>query len=503
MIELTEITATAQELNQIDIAGKIEQNDLIPISAEHRHGKASDLFGMWVGSNVNYVVMVTGTLLITLGLGLWESFAAILIGNILGCFIHGVLSLTGPRSGTSGIMISRTSFGQGGAFLPVIINTIMVFGWFLTNTVVATLGLEQVFTMLGAPDSIASKIIALLIVVIAEIILAMYGHATILKFEKIIAIVLAAVFFVFLLFLLPNMNWNYVGTGSKTAGSFGNWLLGLAAIIAYAVSWANFAGDYSRYLPAKTDRKKVVLFAGVGLGLPLILIESVGILFGVVLENVCHSISASPVDQIKNIMPTWFTFIFMLFVVIGCLATNVPNGYTTELSILALRVPIKRIKSVLFLTIGVLIMSIVCLVFGQFYSWFSGFLSADAFWTCPWMAVVVVDYLMRKGNYNSIELLKWKTGEYWYKNGILWAGVFSFIVGIGCAMLFMNSALFVSPLSALMLGGGDISDFVGFLVAGVVFYLLAHKNSSYARARAMDDSIFPRDDSSMEAALRG
>lgn len=499
---MTETTSTTAAAGKIDVAGRIEQNDLIPISLAHRHGKASDLFGMWMGSNINYVVMVTGTLLITLGLGLWESIAAVVIGNILGGIIQGVLSLTGPRSGTSGIMISRTSYGQAGAYLPVIINTVMVFGWFLVNTVVATLGLDQIFVMLGMKDILTTKFIALIIVVVCEILLSLYGHATILRFEKIIAFVLAIVFFVFLLFLLPNMNWSYIGTGTKTATGFGNWLLGLAAIIAYGVSWANFASDYSRYLPSNTKPKKVVFFAGMGLGIPLAVIEAVGVLFGVVLQTVLHKISSDPVNQISGIMPNWFTFIFMIAVVVGCLATNVPNGYTTELSILALRIPIKRVKSVLYLAIAVSVMSVFCLIFGEFYSWFSGFLSADAFWTCPWMAVVIVDYMMRKGNYNAIDLLKWKSGAYWYKNGVFWAGICGFLIGIASAFLFMSSTLFVSPLSGLLLGGGDISDFVGFFVSGLVFYLLARHNPTYAHARAMKDSVFPLDDSNMEAALR-
>lgn len=498
---MADVKGNQTAVKAIDVAGKVERNDLIPITNEHRHGKPEDLFGMWLGSNINYVVMITGTCLISYGLGFWQAIAAILIGNILGALGQGLLSLTGPRSGSSGIMISRTSFGQLGAFLPTVVNTIMVFGWFMVNTVVATLGLEQIFLKLGAKDSLTLQIITLLIIIAGEVVLALYGHATILKVEKWLSYVLGIVFFVFFLFLLPKMNWHYAGAipGGSSAG--GTWLLGLSAIIAYGVSWANFASDYSRYLPANASRKKIIFSAGLGQFLSLALVEFIGVMFGVIAKLSLGGIAASPVDQVGKIVPTWFFFIFMLIVVIGCMATNVPNGYTTELSLLALRIPFNRLKSVAVLAVGGISMGIVFLVFGSFYTLFQNFLSWDAFWTCPWMAVIIVDFYLRKGNYNTIDLIKWKSGEYWYKSGLLWQGVFSFLIGIAGAFLFMNTALFVSPLSAKVLGGGDISDFVGFAVAAVAFYFTAKGNPTYSISRNMKSSVFPKDDSSLEAAL--
>lgn len=477
--------------NEIDEFGKIEKNDLIPVKAKYRHGSPKDLFSMWIGSNTNYVVMMTGTLLISLGLGFWSAVSVLLVGNILGGIILGVMSLTGPRTGSSGIVTSRTSFGQLGAFLPIAVNTIMVFGWFLVNTVVATLGLAQIFVKLGAPDNYLIKYISLAIVVTGEIILALYGHATILKFEKWLAYILAAVFFIFFIFLLPKMNWSFAGQLVKDSGattSLGTWLLGLASIIAYGVSWANFASDYSRYLPENSNKKHIVLFAGLGQFLSLTLVEFIGVMFGIIAKSTLGSISDNPVSQVQNLVPSWFFFIFMLIVVIGCMATNIPNGYTAQLSILALRIPITRIKSTFVICIAVLIMSVVSINFGQFYAMFQNFLNYDAFWTCPWMGVVIVDFVLRKGNYSAFDLMKWgKGGKYWYKNGILWPGIIAFILGIAGSFLFMNSGLYAGPISTKFLGGGDISDFVGFGIGCIVFYLLVRNSSVYELSQNVNE----------------
>lgn len=476
--------------NEIDKFGKIENNDLIPIAAKHRHGDPKDLFTMWIGSNTNYVVMITGTLLISLGLGFWNAVLILLIGNILGGIILGVMSLTGPRTGSSGIVTSRTSFGQLGAFVPIVINTIMVFGWFLVNTVIATLGLAQIFVKLGMLDNYTIKYISLVIVVGGEIILALYGHATILKFEKWLSYILGAAFLIFFVFLIPKMNWSFTAEVVKNSSttSLGIWLLGLAAIIAYGVSWANFASDYSRYLPANSNKKRIVLFAGLGQFLSLTLVEFIGVMFGIIAKCSLGGISDNPVSQVQSLVPGWFFYIFMLVVVIGCMATNVPNGYTAQLSILALRIPITRIKSTIVICIAVLIMGVVSINFGQFYSLFQNFLSYDAFWTCPWMGIIIVDFILRKGNYSSEDLMKWgEDGKYWYRNGILWSGIIAFVVGIASSFLFMNSGLYAGPISTQFLGGGDLSDFIGFIVGSVVFYLLARNSNIYETSQNIDE----------------
>lgn len=107
--------------SEIDQVGQIEKNDLIPIALKHRHGHPRDLFAMWIGSNVNYVVMLTGSLLIGLQLGFWQAIWAVVIGNLLGCTVLGLSSITGPRTCASGILTSRTSFGQLGAYLPLLL----------------------------------------------------------------------------------------------------------------------------------------------------------------------------------------------------------------------------------------------------------------------------------------------------------------------------------------------------------------------------------------------
>lgn len=483
-----------ENINQspIDAVGQIEQNDLEPITLKHRHGFPKELFGMWVGANTNYVVMLEGVLMISLGLSFLQSIMAILVGNLLGCTVLGLAAIMGPRTGTAGIVTSRTSFGHLGAYLPTIISTVSVLGWFSINSVVATMGLQELFKLIGIPDSTTLMWICMGIVLLAETLLAIYGHATIVKVEQWIAIILAAMFLGMFCFMLPNMDWNFAGTLAPGEGSagWGTWLLGMGIIFSYPISWTNFSSDYSRYLKPDVSWKKVAFFSGGGQFTALMLTEIVGVCVGIVAIKTLGGLAGDPVSQLPQLLPTWFFAIFMLAVVLGCVATNVPNGYTAGLSLLALRLPLKRVQGILVIAAATLIFRIVTLIYGQFFELYEQWLLYIIIWTCPWITIVLTDYFLRKGNYDSVEIMNWGKGSYWYNSGIFWPGIISFVVAMAVSLLFTNSNLYASPLMINYFGGADLSYFAGVITAGVLYYTLVKNHPTYAAARAMKTSRF-------------
>lgn len=475
--------------------GQIEQNNLEPIPLKYRHGDPKDLYGMWIGANTNYVVLLNGVLMISLGLGFKQALLAILVGNLLGCAVLGMASIMGPRTGTAGIVTTRTSFGHLGALIPTFISTLSVLGWFSINSVVATMGLQELFKLAGAPDTHLLMWICLAIVLAGEMLLAIYGHATILKAEQWIAVVLAAMFVGLFLFMLPHMDWNFASTIAEGDGVtvWGTWLLAMGIIFSYPISWTNFASDYSRYFHPDVDWKKVAFYAGAGQFTALVLTEFIGIVVGVVALTTLGSLADDPVSQLPQLLPTWFFAIFMLAVIFGCVATNVPNGYTAGLSLLALRLPLTRVQGVLVIGVFTLIFRIITLLYGQFFELYEQWLIYIIIWTCPWITIVLTDYFLRGRNYDTIELMKWGEGEYWYNNGIFWPGLITFIIAIAASLLFTNSNLYASPLMVKYFGGADLSYFAGMITAFIIFYFWAKNHPTYERARAMGQSRFPED----------
>jgi NCS1 family nucleobase:cation symporter-1 len=450
----------------------IELHAIEPIPDADRHGSPIELFRLWIGANVNYLVLVTGALAIVQGLSFWSAVAAILIGNLLGCTVVGLASITGPKTGTAGIVTSRSSFGQLGAVLPIFISTAAAIGWFSINSVIATESLAKVMNMVGLPQSPPIAGAAMLMVLVAEILVAIYGHATIIAAEKYVSLLLVLLFLGFAALILPQVHWRAAGAAQHPAG-FAAWLLVTGLVFSYPLSWANFASDYSRYLPNSTPWRRIVVAAGSGQFVALVFGEIIGVLFALALGGSM----TDPVADLPKLLPNWYLLPFLLAMILGSIATNVPNGYTAGLGLLALRLPLGRIACLLVIAAATLAFRAFTLFYGHALDLYEQWLGYILIWTGPWVAIVVVDYFMRHGRYSPHDLMQWRASSYWYRRGIRWQGLAAFVLGLAASVLCSNSGLYASPLMIRLFGGTDLSFEAGILVAGLLYFLLSDRAS--------------------------
>jgi NCS1 family nucleobase:cation symporter-1 len=473
-------TADMERTVEVDKPWSIEQHAIEPIPAADRHGSPRELFRLWIGANMNYVVVVTGALAVTRGLSFGQAIAAILVGNVFGCIVVGLSSIMGPATGSAAIVASRPVFGQLGAILPIAISTLSAVGWFSINSVVATQSLFQVFTLSGLAPSAALGWISMLIVLVAEVTIALYGHATIISTSKMISIALVVMFLGLLVCVVPQMDWVRAGAGAGPHGaSFSTWLLVMGLIFSYPISWTNFASDYSRYLPKATPWRAIVRAAGGGQFVSLVYCELIGVCFAFAIGGDL----SDPVADLPKVVPGWFLVPLLLTVIVGSVATNVPNGYTAGLGLIALRLPISRVTSMLVIAGSTLMFRIFTMMYGHALDLYQQWLGYILAWTCPWVAIVIVDYFMRKGEYESADLMLWGRGRYWYTSGIYFPGMSAFIVGLAASFLFSNSDTYSSPLMLRYFGGTDVSFEAGMLVAGLVYYAF-RRRSSHAESPA-------------------
>ncbi len=467
---MSERDAAAVQVVEADRAWSVEQHAIEPIPVSDRHGSPAELFKMWVGANINYVVVVTGSLAYAQTLNFWQCLSAMLVGNLVGCTVLGLCSVMGPRTGTAGIMASRASFGQVGAFLPMAISLVSALSWFSIQSVVATQGLEELFRVFGMTGR-PMIWVSLALVLAAEILLAVYGHATIIAAEKWIAVILAVLFCGLAAFVIPRVPVEALTLHSDGAG-FSHWLVAVGIIFSYPLGWANFASDYSRYLPEDTSWRKIALCAGGGQFAALMFCGTIGALFAVALKG---ALGNDPVTQLRQFLPAWFMAPFLFAVILGGVAANVPNGYTAALGMLALRIPINRFTSLGIIAAFTLAVRIVTVYHNEFYDVYQGFLDYMVFWTAPWAGIVITDYFVRRGRYNSVDLMRWKGGEYWFAGGYRWAGMVAFVAGTVAAVAASNSETFASPLAVRFLGGADLSFETGLAVAASLYYALTRR----------------------------
>ncbi len=438
---------------------KVETAGIEPIPPSERYTKPWELGTMWAGAFLNYASLLTGSLLVVFGLGILDSLTAIVVGALLAAIVLGLVSVSGPRGGVPQIVFSRLIFGYRGAYLAGALTLFLAVGWFAVDCVIATNALTQVFEEFGASGKQPLPALILLLVVVVSIVVAIYGHKTLVIFERYGAAVFLAFSVLLLAVLWPKIHW---GLGPSVHGTahLGAWILGASVTFALVASWFSFAADYSRYVPERTSAGSVASWVAAGSAIPTIALGTLGVLF--------LSINAKSGDLLGTIIhniPLPLAVAFLLFVALGMIWANYMDVYTAGLVALALGAALQRWQTALLAgVIGGLLASYALFV-GSFLSAYTNFLLVTYIWAPAWASVLLLDlFVFRPRAYQP--------GTFFRQTGVHWPALVALIAGTVAAIPFVNSTLWQSPLAVHILHGADLSGFVSFIVGGLVFVAL-------------------------------
>ena len=100
----------------------VEPGGIEAIPDGDRHGKARDLFAVWVSPNLEFATIYVGALGVLFGMSFLQAVIAIVIGNGLGALAHYKLTQDGPRYGVPQMVIGRAAFGKFGNIPPALAN---------------------------------------------------------------------------------------------------------------------------------------------------------------------------------------------------------------------------------------------------------------------------------------------------------------------------------------------------------------------------------------------
>jgi purine-cytosine permease-like protein len=101
----------------------------------------------------------------------------------------------------------------------------------------------------------------------------------------------------------------------------------------------------------------------------------------------------------------WTTALVLLIsVVIQLLSINTIDMYSSGVTLQALGLPIRRWGAVILDTVVCAVVTGIILFHGNFYKDFSGFLLYIVVWLSAWFGILMTDYLLRGGTYDSLSL---------------------------------------------------------------------------------------------------
>lgn len=463
-------TAPTTTTEFVDAPTQPETRGIELIGAGERHGRARDLFFVWAAPSVSVLNFTIGATLVLLGLELWQAVLLVIAGSALWVF-PGIIAISGPAAGTSGSVITRAIYGIAGNKVIVAFTGWLIGAVFLSLNWLASsfLGADLLAGM-GLADPVVVPIAVTLVISALTVLVAVYGHALILRVYSWLAIALFGIFVGVAAFILPQVDWSFRQPEPLTGVALWSAItIGFTILASGPISFIN-SPDIARYLPRSTKPSHIIAATALGGALPGMVFTIVGALLATV-------VSASVVDAgiesaLLGLLPAWLGPILVIGVITNTIALNGMTTYTSSMALQAIGIPIRRIPAAIVVGVIGTALTIYLVLSTNLLDAVNLMLQFLVIVSAPTMAVFVTDVVMRRNRYDGLELFdQERGGRFWYTGGWSLPGLGAVIVGGIATALCLSTQVWTGPI-AETLGYVDLSVPVGMLVSAGMYALL-------------------------------
>jgi purine-cytosine permease-like protein len=445
-----------------------------------RSATPKDLFRLIFGGANTFATAVLGSFPVLFGLSFQAGVWAIVLGVLVGSIILAPMGLFGPRNGTNNAVSSGAHFGVHGRIVGSFLSLLTAIAFFslsVWSSGDALIGGAKRLINLPETDltlGLAYGLFALLVLTVC-----IYGFRFMLWVNRI-AVWAASLLFLLGIFAFAGaFDASFAGTVAMGQEGFWAAFIGSALVaMSNPVSFGAFLGDWSRYIPRDTPKRRIML-AVIGAQAATL----IPFLFGLATATIVaikapdYITANNYVGGLLAVSPTWFFLPVCLIAVIGGMSTGTTSLYGTGLDMSSVfpRV-LSRVKATLL--IGV--MSIAFIFIGRFAANLVQSVSTFAVLiitcTTPWMVIMIIGLLVRRGFYCPDDLQVFTRGEkggrYWFSHGWNWRGLGAWIPSALVGLCFVNlPGQFVGPLGNLA-QGIDINLPVTLGLASLVYLAL-------------------------------
>jgi NCS1 nucleoside transporter family len=443
--------------------------EFIPL--RDRHGKPHQQFWTWVSPNMEFATVFVGMIGIWIfGQTFWTATLAIVLGSALGSLSMAVLAARGPLFGVPQMVLSRIGFGFLGNIFPAGINAVVAgIGWFAVNSVSGAFALNA---LLGWNTKIC-----LLIIVVAQIAVAFFGHNLVHAFERISFPFLVVVFAIASVVIVSKA---HPGAAALPGfpGGVGGWLVTFGAAFGYAAGWNPYASDYTRYLPPDTNRRATGLWAGLGVLVSCVVLEVVGAAAATVTS--LGKFGNNPTAGFTSHLATPLADVTLLAIALGAVCANALNVYSGSMSFLALgvKLPLHLRRAIVAIVFGVAGFFLALSGLHDAGQKYNDFLLIIAYWIGPWLGVFFTDQYLRRG--------KRVDGFLFDRRHNPWAGFAAMAIATAASIYFFaNQVKYIGLVPKHVASFGDIAFEVGFVLAALLYALFFKLQGEGRREEAL------------------
>ena len=450
---------------------RADSHSIEPIPDADRDSTGLQQMWIWAGANIAPVNWALGALGIILKLGLWETIAVIVIGNIFGCAIFAAFTVMGHKTGVCQMVLSRSAFGRRGAYLPSVLMFLMTLCWIGVNTYFPVKIGMAILGQFGIPDNYLVTFIVITVIMALQVGIGIYGFYAIRTFEKytVPPTVAIMVLMSVLAWSRPGIvNWSLTSPLPPGAHLAMLSLLMTAIGVGWGISWVTWASDYSRFVPRSVPSKQVFWYSYIGMFVPSVWLA----ILGATIASV--TLDTDPAKMVSAVFGGVASLLVLLMVLHGPIATNILNVYSAALAALSAGINLSRTALALAVGIAGYLVTVYFIFAPSFAKAFDNWMISLLLWMSPWAGVVLADFFIkRKGQIDVAEL--YASPETSAYGDINWSGIIAFLVGLVAGWSVEDGLVpaLQGPISTGLLGGADLSWLFGIVVAGGLYLALS------------------------------
>jgi purine-cytosine permease-like protein len=480
-----------------DVAGRIERHGVDYIPEGDRHSRPANIAWIMTGSCVTFPLIIQGWIPIAFGLSWWASFWAVVVGSLVGSLLLAPMALLSPRTGTNNPVGSSAHFGILGRIVGSVLGLLIsiVFTalaiWTGGDAISASLA-----RLVGTPDTTATRLASYVVLGLAVSLVAIYGHATMLLLQRIVAWTAGPLLIIGIIVLWPKFNPGYAGSELALGGFWATWVAGAVPSALVVVGYSLAIGDWTRYISPKKYTSgqimRATILGGVlGMGGP--------VLWGAFTASMFADPSAEYVGSLIAISPLWFVVVLLYLGLGSGVAQGTVNMYSTGLDLSSIFPRISRVPATIFVAVASFVVVLVGTVSGTIIDNLTTLLDFLMIGFVSFVIVVTVGYWNHRGQYDPHALQAFARGEkggrYWYTKGWNWRAMTAFLLATIAGVCGLNDAWVVGPLVHWFGGVGLgflLSAFVGALSYSVLLSLAPEDDAEYVAGRSRFKEILDR-----------
>jgi NCS1 nucleoside transporter family len=452
---------------------RADAHSIEPIPDSDRDSTGPQQMWIWAGANIAPINWALGALGIVLKLGLWETIAVIVIGNVIGCAIFAAFTVMGHKTGVNQMVLSRSAFGRRGGYLPSALMFLMTLGWIGVNTYFPVKIAMAILGQFGVADTWLPNVVVVTLIMVIQVAIGVYGFYAIRTFEKYTVPVTVVI-----MVIMSIMAWTQPGvvnwglTSSLPPGPHFTMLtlLTTAIGVGWGISWVTWASDYSRFVPRSVPSSTVFWYSYIGMYVPTVWLGILGATIASVTQD------ADPAKMVSAVFGGPVAILVLLLVLHGPIATNILNVYSAALAALSMGLQVSRTALAWIVGIVGYLVTIYFVFAPSFAKAFDNWMIGLLLWMSPFAGVILADfYIKRHGEIDVREL--YRAPEASAYGDVNWAGVIAFVAGLIAGWSVEDGLVpaMQGPISTGFLGGADLSWLVGMIVAGGLYLALARR----------------------------